>query len=225
MDVFLSYVWSDRDLARRLTEDLLRCGFEVWPEDEDSALPTADFFQRLTALIKNSKVFLSFVSAEANQDPLAANELAVALSAMQENPAIGIIPVVVEAGTRILPPLDQHRHIDLSSAANYDDQFTQLLRMMKEHCGLEPVVPLRTTGESPLGKVPSAIDLAALSFLVALVTGTAGLWRFVDLPVWTLPFLGGVMTGVAYALLFRWLARRREQPEVPILSNPFKYNE
>lgn len=204
MDVFISYVGSDGDVAQRLTNDLLRRGFEVWPENEDSALPTENFFELLTTLIESSKVFLALVSAESNQDQFAANELAVALAAVQANPGIALIPVVVQQDALVLPPLDQHPVIDLSSTQTYEVQFARLLALMHEKTGIAPS-DQATSGHS-------AIDLVALSFLLTMIVGAVALRGFGELPAWTFPYLGGIITGTAGVFLFPWLARRRAMP-------------
>ena len=177
----------------------------MWPEHEDSALPTENFFQQLTTLIESSKVFLALVSAEANQDQFAANELAIALAAAQVNPATALIPVVVQPDTPVLPPLDEHPAIDLSSAQTYEAQLARLLNLMQEGFGVAP--------SSPVASGKPATDLVALSFLATVIVGAVALRGFVGLPDWTFPYLGGVATGGAYALLFRWLDRHRASQE------------
>jgi len=100
--IFLSHSWNEKPQARRLVEELARCGVPTWL-DEQQLAPGALLRPDLHAAIAASNVYLYLVSAAANVSTWVQDELRVALA--REQHGLVVVPVRLAGDNTSLPDL------------------------------------------------------------------------------------------------------------------------
>ncbi len=133
VQIFLSYAKEDKDVAKKLYNDLRREGLELWI-DTENLLPGQDWKIMISQAIKNSQYFLALLSScSVSKTGFVQKELKLALELLDEMSPykIFIIPVRINE-CRLADNKLQHLHwVDLFPS--YKKGLEQILRVFKTY--------------------------------------------------------------------------------------------
>ncbi len=106
--IFVSYSRADRDTAREVSDRLAQAGLRVWT---DSAIrPGEDFVEAIERGLRDSDVYLLFVSPQFVSSEFSMYELGFALK--QQRSGATIIPVAIgDTDVRVLPSYLRKFHV------------------------------------------------------------------------------------------------------------------
>lgn len=124
LTIFASHTSTDKEIVRRIAEDLESQGFEVWFDEWDilAGQPIADKIQKG---IENSDAFLVFVSSTSLDSAWVKQELRAALHKRMKNEETPIIPLLLE-DCKLPPFLQTYKYISFQDEEEYEASITDL---------------------------------------------------------------------------------------------------
>ena len=131
MRVFVSHSHDDKQIVRRIVQDLQRHGVEVWL-DEDLILPGEQWTHKITEAFENSDAILVIMSRNTVKSQWQTSEIAFAVATQRTDPSKRIIPVLVDKQADVPFFLKDLVYCDLSSESEYENGFGLLLRVLTD---------------------------------------------------------------------------------------------
>lgn len=128
MNVFLSYVSADKEIARQVARGLERCGLEVWTDEE--VLPGESLSAAIGTALGKADAFVVLVTKRASPSQWAGLEVGAAVASGKR-----VIPVLLEAGADMPLILRDRSYLDLSEPQTRGDRINLLCRTLKEPAG------------------------------------------------------------------------------------------
>ena len=131
MNVFISHNHKDKDVVRRLAEDLKRHEISVWL-DENIISPGEPWAEKLSYAVEKSDAVLVIISRNTSASQWQASEIAFAIAAQKRDESKRVIPVLVDKGAEVPFFLKSLLYCDLSDDSAYQRNFTQLLQAIEK---------------------------------------------------------------------------------------------
>ncbi len=131
MNIFISYAKEDREMAKRLYDDLRNDGIKLW-FDEEELLPGQDWKLIIPDVIRKSRFFIALLSSKSlTTRGFVQKEMKIALEVLDELPVndMFIIPVRMDDCT----PMDE-RLLRLKTAdlfPSYEKGLAKILRTLQ----------------------------------------------------------------------------------------------
>jgi hypothetical protein len=131
MKVFISYAHVDRFLAKKISSELVKNGFDVW-NDETEILPGDDFGEKISNALNNSDAMVVLLTSESLDSKNVQWEIEYALGNKSYNKRL--IPVLVGSDVPsakipwILQKLQMLRLTTTDQTKELINQITEVLR-------------------------------------------------------------------------------------------------
>jgi TIR domain-containing protein len=93
MKLFVSYSQVDKRFVRRLCDDLLACGFDVW-RDEREVRVGQSIAESIRSAVDASDYFLVVISPHSNSSPWVRRELDLGINAEFKGTLRGVLPIL-----------------------------------------------------------------------------------------------------------------------------------
>lgn len=134
MKVFISHSHDDKQIVRRIVDDLNKNGVEVWL-DENLISPGELWTDKITEALQSSDVILVIMSRNTSESRWQTFEIAFSVAAQRGDPSKRIIPVLVDRQADVPFFLTGLAYCDLSSEEKYKHNFESLLRVLSSQSG------------------------------------------------------------------------------------------
>lgn len=132
MRVFISHSHEDKKIVRRITDDLRKCGIQVWL-DEDLISPGEQWADKITEAFEKSDAILVIMSHNTAKSRWQISEIAFAVATQRKDPSKRIIPVLIDRQADVPFFLKDLVYCDLSSETLYQENLELLLRALTKH--------------------------------------------------------------------------------------------
>jgi len=129
MRVFISYSHEDKQIVKRISEDLRRQGVQAWL-DEDLISPGEQWIDKLSEAFESSDAILVIMSRNTAESRWQTSEIALAVATQRKDPSKRIIPVLVDRQADVPFFLKDLVYCDLSSEDKYEQSFELLLHTL-----------------------------------------------------------------------------------------------
>lgn len=241
MKIFISHSHKDKEIVRRLTNDLRKYDLDVWL-DEDLISPGDQWADKINESLDKSDVVLVIMSNNTAESRFQNSEIAFAIASQRKNPSKLVIPVLVDKRADVPFFLKDVLYCDLSSNEKYDHNLKSLIQTLSK-----PLESPRNWEDSDLKRIETikaekqmlqyeenklnnskaiwtSTVLGALSSVVAaLVTYFIGLTAssnnqyfgdFVSFIIQNNRFFGGVVVGATCSIVAFFVARKFQNKTV-----------
>jgi hypothetical protein len=129
MYVHLIYSFKDRVFVEKIRNVLTRNDLQVF-EIENLKIG-ASIIESIAQSIKNSQIFLFFISKNSEKSEFFSSEIALVLSEYERDQTKKIIPIILDNDVTIPPFLNQFMWLDLSTPEGAEEKLELLIRSIK----------------------------------------------------------------------------------------------
>ena len=130
MKVFLSYSHKDKEIVRKIADDLQREGVSVW-FDENVIKPGESWAEKLSEAVAKADAVIVVISRNTAASQWQTSEIAFAISAQRQDASKRVIPVVIDKGVDLPFFLKTVLYCDLSDDSAYKRNFPQLIQALQ----------------------------------------------------------------------------------------------
>jgi hypothetical protein len=225
MTVFISHNHKDKDIVRKLAEDLRRQGIEVWL-DEELIAPGEPWAEKLSRAVEQSDAVLVAMSRNTPESQWQTAEIAFAVAAQKRDVSKRIIPVLIDKDAEVPFFLKNLLYCDLSDSEAYSRNLSQLvqaiLRKPDEPLRADEVQRLQLESlraqqvllwekEIALTRKKAAWTTSVLAALASMIGASlvllTGLFGSVQISHRTIEYLIGAAAGILASITAAWLTR------------------
>lgn len=135
MNVFISHSHKDKEIVRRLANDLRKYDLDIWL-DEDFISPGDLWTDKINDSLDKSDVILVIMSHNTAESRYQTSEIAFAIASQRKNPAKRVIPVLIDKRAEVPFFLKDILYCDLSSKDKYEQNLESLVQTL-----LKPIEP------------------------------------------------------------------------------------
>lgn len=129
MKVFISHSHKDKEVVRRLADDLRRYDFDVWL-DEDLISPGEQWTDKINESLESSDVVLIIMSHNTSESRFQTSEIAFAVASQRKHPSKRVIPILIEKNAEVPFFLRDIVYCDLSSKDQYENNLKSLVQAL-----------------------------------------------------------------------------------------------
>ena len=127
MNVWLSYSNEDIQIVNQIRDKLTQIrNIQIFTADLDIR-PGDLYIGKIVELIKNSQIFLIFVSKNSEKSRYFSSEVALILSEWEKDPNKKVIPIILDKESIIPPFLNRFAGLDLSGPRKISDNISLLI--------------------------------------------------------------------------------------------------
>jgi hypothetical protein len=126
MKVFVSHNHKDKEIVRKLADDLRRQGVEVWL-DEELIAPGEPWAEKLGYAVEQSDAVLVVMSRNTSDSQWQTSEIAFAVAAQKRDISKRIIPILIDKNAEVPFFLKHLLYCDLSDSEAYHRNLPQLI--------------------------------------------------------------------------------------------------
>jgi hypothetical protein len=127
MTVFISHNHRDKDIVRRMADDLRREGIKVWL-NEDLIAPGEPWAEKLSNAVEQSDAVLVVMSRNTSESQWQTSEIAFAVAAQKRDVSKKVIPILIDKEAEVPFFLKNLLYCDLSNPDAYSRNFPQLVQ-------------------------------------------------------------------------------------------------
>lgn len=131
MKVFISHSHKDKEVVRRLADDLRRYDFDVWL-DEDLISPGEQWTDKINESLESSDVVLIIMSHNTSKSRFQNSEIAFAVASQRKHPSKRVIPILIEKNAELPFFLRDIVYCDLSSKDQYESNLASLIQALSK---------------------------------------------------------------------------------------------
>ncbi len=131
MNVFISHSHKDKEVVRKIADDLKHQNLSVWL-DEDLVAPGEPWAEKLSHAVAQSDAVIVVVSRNTGASQWQTSEIAFAIAAQKRDELKRVIPVLIDRGAEVPFFLKNLLYSDLSDEKAYKQNFPQLINALQK---------------------------------------------------------------------------------------------
>lgn len=131
MEVFISHSHKDKEVVRKIADDLRRQGVTIWL-DEDLVAPGEPWAEKLSHAVTQCDAVIVVMSRNTGASQWQTSEIAFAIAAQKRDESKRVIPILIDKGVEIPFFLRTLLYCDLSDEKAYKQNFQQLIKALQK---------------------------------------------------------------------------------------------